>query len=300
VRLDAAPINPADINVIEGTYGKEPALPAIAGLEGVGTVLSVGSQVKGLAENDRVIPAGPGFGTWRTHAVTSENNLLKISSDIPIHQAASISVNPSTALRLLEDFVSLKEGDVVIQNGANSMVGFCVAQLAKLRGVRTINIIRERSDYAEISTELRAVGGDIVVSDKYLRTPQFKRLISDLPKPKLALNCVGGESATEIARHLGDNGVLVTYGGMSKQPIQLPTSLFIFRNVQARGFWLTKWVADHSAQERKQMIDKIADTILQKKLRLYIEGHKLSEFDLALKRYYEPYRGRKIVLELGH
>jgi trans-2-enoyl-CoA reductase len=42
----------------------------------------------------------------------------------------------------------------------------------------------------------------MVVSEDYAVTPQFKRLISDLPKPKLALNCVGGQSATEMARIL--------------------------------------------------------------------------------------------------
>lgn len=45
---------------------------------------------------------------------------------------------------MLEDFVKLKAGDVIVQNGANSAVGQSVIQLAKLRGVKTINIIRDR------------------------------------------------------------------------------------------------------------------------------------------------------------
>ena len=32
----AAPINPADLNVIEGTYGELPSLPATIGNEGAG------------------------------------------------------------------------------------------------------------------------------------------------------------------------------------------------------------------------------------------------------------------------
>ncbi len=31
--------------------------------------------------------------------------------------------SPPTALRMLEEFVDLKEGDVIVQNGANSAVG---------------------------------------------------------------------------------------------------------------------------------------------------------------------------------
>ena len=42
---------------------------------------------------------------------------------------ATIAVNPGTAYRMLKDFVALKSGDVVIQNGANSAVGQAVIQV---------------------------------------------------------------------------------------------------------------------------------------------------------------------------
>lgn len=45
----------------------------------------------------------------------------------------------------------------------------------------------------------------------YVRTPHFKETIKELKKPKVAFNCVGGDSATELARALGENGILVTY-----------------------------------------------------------------------------------------
>lgn len=50
-----------------------------------------------------------------------------------------------------------------------------------------------------------------------------------IPKPKLALNCVGGNSATNLLRTLLHKGVMVTYGGMSREPVQVPTSAFIFK-----------------------------------------------------------------------
>jgi trans-2-enoyl-CoA reductase len=49
-------------------------------------------------------------GTWRSHAVTTEDQLMKVASDIPIHYAASLSVNLSTAYRLINDFGDLKAG----------------------------------------------------------------------------------------------------------------------------------------------------------------------------------------------
>ena len=58
----AAPINPADINIIQGNYGTISALPAIAGNEGVGVVEEPGSS--SFSKGDWVIPAHPGFGEW--------------------------------------------------------------------------------------------------------------------------------------------------------------------------------------------------------------------------------------------
>ncbi len=40
-----APINPSDINTIEGKYPIKPPLPAVPGNEGVGVVREVGSEV---------------------------------------------------------------------------------------------------------------------------------------------------------------------------------------------------------------------------------------------------------------
>ncbi|KAJ6947997.1 hypothetical protein NC651_002376 [Populus alba x Populus x berolinensis] len=144
VKMMAAPINPSDINRIEGVYPVRPPLPAVGGYEGVGEVLSVGSAVKHLSPGDWVIPSPPSSGTWQTYIVKEESVWHKISKDSPIEYAATITVNPLTALRMLQDFVTLNSGDCIVQNGATSIVGQCIIQLARLRGIHSINIIRDR------------------------------------------------------------------------------------------------------------------------------------------------------------
>ena len=96
VKFQAAPINPADLDVIAGTYGKLPKLPHFAGLEGVAVVDAVGAGAK-LKVGQRVIPARSGFGTWRSHAVAEESAFLPVASDIPIEYSAVLSVNPCSA-----------------------------------------------------------------------------------------------------------------------------------------------------------------------------------------------------------
>ncbi len=36
------------------------------------------------------------------------------------------------------------------------------------------------------------------------------------------------------------SGTLVTYGGMSMQPVSMPTSLLIFKDLRVRGFWMSR------------------------------------------------------------
>jgi trans-2-enoyl-CoA reductase len=51
----------------------------------------------------------------------------------------------------------------------------------------------------------------------------------ELPRPRLALNCVGGASSTELCKALAEGGVHVTYGGMSLKPVIAATSHLIFK-----------------------------------------------------------------------
>ncbi|KAK3442218.1 hypothetical protein EUGRSUZ_B02443 [Eucalyptus grandis] len=135
VRMLAAPINPSDINSIEGVYPVRPQLPAVGGREGVGEVLSWLCREGSFSRR---------FGTWQTYIVKDQSVWQKIDKNSPIEYAATISINPPTALRMLEDFTSLDPGDSIVQNGATSMVGRCLIQIAKSRGIHSINIIRDK------------------------------------------------------------------------------------------------------------------------------------------------------------
>lgn len=75
-----APVNPADINIIQGVYPVKPQLPSTPGSEGIGEVLAVGSAVKNLVPGDRVIPTGNSvIGTWCTAGIFHSTQLKKVS-----------------------------------------------------------------------------------------------------------------------------------------------------------------------------------------------------------------------------
>ncbi|VDN06769.1 unnamed protein product [Thelazia callipaeda] len=248
IRYLASPVNPADINQIQGVYPIKPQLPAVGGNEMVGEVEETGDDVSRVRCGDRVIASNSGLGTWQTYANIDEKDLVKIDRSLPVEAAATFQVNPPTAYRMLKDFINLKPGDLIIQNGSNSAVGRAVIQLAKIWGFRTVNIIRERPDFSEVADELRSFGADKVIGERELQNE--KKNIN----ARLALNCVGGRSALLLISCLGIEGVMVTYGGMSKQLIQAPTGPFIFKNIQLRGFWISQWYKQHENEKVKKQI----------------------------------------------
>jgi trans-2-enoyl-CoA reductase len=62
--MSAAPIHPADINIIQGVYPVKTNPPSGIGIEGFGKVVSVGSKVTNVKVNDNVhvLPSTPGVG----------------------------------------------------------------------------------------------------------------------------------------------------------------------------------------------------------------------------------------------
>ncbi|KAJ2386467.1 mitochondrial 2-enoyl thioester reductase [Coemansia sp. RSA 2611] len=280
VRMLAAPVNPSDLNQIEGTYpvrgtfddivtGSETMKAAVGGNEGVGEVVNVGNSVSGLVAGDWVVPRQSGrFGTWCTHTVTSAHSLSLVPASwragLDPLDVACLKVNPCTAYRLLRDFGQLDRGDYVIQNGANSGVGRAVIQLARQWGIRTINVVRDRPELDELQQELQALGADIVVTDKQLGSDDTKRLLKSLGAPiRLGFNCVGGRTTLQMTKFISSGGCLVSYGGMSRQPVTMPTSLLLFKDLSARGFWMNRWYVDATNSEilEKQKLKMWSDIL---------------------------------------
>ncbi|EZA61544.1 hypothetical protein DMN91_003781 [Ooceraea biroi] len=271
-----APINPADINTIQGKYPSRPALPAVPGNEGVGEVVAVGSGVRNLGVGDKVLPNGPNFGTWRTRANYESKDVMRIPNDIGLVEASMMNVNPCTAYRMLKDFVPLKSGDTVIQNGGNSAVGQLVIQLCKIWNYKSVSVVRDRPNIQELKDQLMSLGADEVLTEEEVRKTQLFKS-KKLPAPKLALNCICGQSAVEIMRHLGHGGVVVTYGGMSREPLTVPASALIFKDISLKGFWMTAWTKlNTESQERAKMFEDLAAFFRNKTLQS--PPHKLVPF----------------------
>lgn len=284
VRVLAAPINPADLNVFEGTYGVKPPLPITGGIEGVGVIVETGQRV--------IAPMRRGW--WSTFRLLDEDDLIAVPDDIPRDVVAMLTINPPTAYRMLHDFVSLQPGEWIIQNAANSGVGRAVIQIARQRGWRTVNVVRRR----ELIEELRGEGADMVVTDETPLSRQIAALTGGEPV-RLGLNAVGGENARQIAKSLAPCGTLVTYGAMARQPLQLDNGLLIFRDLTCRGFWLSRWYDAVPAANLQQMFDELFVMAGTGKFRAPVaKTYPLAEAAIALTHSAQGSRAGKILFAM--
>ncbi len=295
VRMLFSPINPADINFVQGVYGLKPQLPdSPAGLEGVGIVEQ--SADEGFAVGDHVVLLR-GIGAWAECLTAPACHFLKIRPDAPLQQAAMLKVNPLTAYLALTEFVTLKPGDWIVQNAANSGVGRCVIQLAKAMGLRTINVVR-RADL--LRDELLALGADIVVGEE--DEAMVKSVLGQLDgaRPRLASNCVGGESALRLMDMLATGGTMVTFGAMSKKSIKVPNGWLIFKDITLKGLWCTKWLDRASRTDIERVYAQLLDAMSEGALVQSVDAvYGLSEVAQACAHAQQEYRAGKIMLALS-
>src|SRR3990167_9057018 len=276
IKVLAAPINPSDVLTLTGEYGMLPPLPAIGGNEGVGRVEALGAEVSNLKVGQMVLlPVG--CGTWVSHLNAPANKLIPLPEADP-QQLAMLTVNPPTASLMLSEFVDLKPGDWVIQNAANSGVGSYLIQLAKLRGFKTINVVRRESAVADVEAE----GGDVVLVDGPDLAKRV-RAATGGASVRLGIDAVGGEATDHLAASLCEGGVLVNYGMMSRQPCQVSPASFVFRDVSLRVFWLAKWFQNASQAEQMKVFGELVQLIASGKLHTRVAAtYDVSEIKQAV------------------
>jgi NADPH:quinone reductase-like Zn-dependent oxidoreductase len=259
VEVLAAPINPSDVLTLTGEYGMLPPLPAIGGNEGVGRISAAGEGVKLPVGTVVLLPVG--IGTWTTHLVVEAAKLVPLPPGADPQQLSMMTVNPPTAALMLSEFVPLAAGDWVIQNVANSAVGGYLIQLAKIRGYRTVNIVRREG----AADAVRALGGDVVLVDGEELRKRVRAATGEAPI-KLGIDAVGGDATERLASCLAEGGTIVNYGAMSGEPCHVSPRSCIFNDVTLKGFWLARWFRRATKEQQMKLFGELAQLIAQGKL----------------------------------
>ena len=138
VRIHAAGVNPVDAYIRTGTYARKPQLPYTPGMDGGGTVESVGEGVTRFHVGDRVYVNQTSTGTYAEKALCPESGVHPLPAKISFAQGAAMGVPYGTAFRALFQRAQAKPGETIFVHGASGGVGTAAVQLARSHRMRVI------------------------------------------------------------------------------------------------------------------------------------------------------------------
>lgn len=292
IKTILSPIHNHDLWTVRGQYGYKPELPAIGGSEAVGIVDALGQGVEGVTLGQRVAVAGV-HGTWAEYFTASAKGLVPLPEAIGDEAAAQLIAMPFSALTLLE-FLEVKEGDWIVQNTANGMVGKAVAMLGKARGINVINLVRRDAGIGEL--EALGIGNAVSTAAEGWKT-QVRALAGDAPIVA-AIDSVGGTASGDLLSLLGDDGLLVSFGTMTGEPMQISSGDLIFKQAVVKGFWGAKVSAAMPADERQRLFGELMRLVITGAVQLPVEAiFPLDRIGDAVRASLAPGKAGKVLLK---
>ena len=266
IKMILSPMHNHDVWTVRGSYGYKPTLPAIGGSEAVGVIDALGEGVQGISVGQRVAVAGI-HGSWAEYFIAPAHGVVPLTDAIDDETAAQLIGMPISALMLL-DFIDLPADSWLIQNTANGAVGKTVAMIAQARGQKVIHLVRR----IEAVAEMQALGiQNVVATDQANWKEQVKAIHAD--QPLIAgVDSIGGQASGEMLALLSENSLLVSFGSMTGETMQISSGDLIFKQATVKGFWASVVNKQLSAERKKALIVELLTLAAQKKLLLPVEG----------------------------
>jgi NADPH:quinone reductase len=270
VKVEAIGVNFIDVYYRTGLY-KSPA-PVQIGMEGSGTVASLGPGVNEVAVGDRVAWAGP-RGSYAECAVVPASQLIKIPDHVDFKTAAAVMLQGMTAHYLTKSTYPLKQGDVVLLHAAAGGVGLLLIQMAKMVGARVLGTV---STQAKADLALEAGADAVIFYSRQDFEPEVKRL-TDGRGVDVAYDSVGQATFMKSLICLRPRGMMVSFG-QSSGPVPAVEPLTLS---QMGSLFLTRPVLMHYTGTRLELLwraDDVLGWVASGQLKVRIDRvYKLSE-----------------------
>ena len=302
VRMLASPVNPSDLMTGRGVYGRLPRLPATPGYEGVGVVeASGGGALAGYMRGRRVAVLNRTGGNWAEQVVLPAKQVVPLSKQIPLPQAAMFFVNPATAYVMTRQVLQVPQGEWLLQTAAGSALGRMVMRLGTHFGFRTLNVVRRLEQIEELRP---LTNGTVIAFDPARDEPEA--LHAEVQRQtggkgvRYAIDPVGGATGSAVVHCLGPHGRLLVYGTLSGEPLTFSSRSLMTPSAAVEGFWLANYMEQLKLPGKLGLVRKIT--------RLMQEGILVSdvgeEFPLeriadAVRKSEQPGRGGKVLLRIG-
>ena len=211
LKQEAAGLNYIDVYHRTGLYPQ--SLPFTPGVEGAGTVKSIGDGVTSVKPGDRVAYAGP-MGGYAEERLIDADRLVKVPDSISTEAAATMMLQGMTAHMLLRRVYDVKPRDMILVHAAAGGVGLILCQWAKALGATVIGTV-STGEKAELA---RSHGCDYpVIYTRQDFVAEVERITGGAKLP-VVYDSVGKDTFLKSLDCLRPRGLMVTYGNASGPP----------------------------------------------------------------------------------
>ena len=248
----------------------------VAGSTGVGSISEVGAGVRSFSAKEKVLVVTT--GAWANTVTVPATSVIKIPDNLSIEDGAALPAALS-AYAILNNFVTLKAGDVVVQSGGDSAVGKAIAQMGAASGLKVVSATSAELDDAGFAKRVAAMGN-------------VKLTISNTAKKnitKTLVRCLASDGS--LVLYLGDGVIADEIDG-----IDVPVGSAIFKKNSIYGFEFNSWVhSDRKGVEKALAV--VLDDLKSKKLILKSKSFPQSDYLKALSEV-ESTGGASVILKL--
>ncbi|MBX4929810.1 zinc-dependent alcohol dehydrogenase family protein [Rhizobium binae] len=260
IRVKALGLNRAEALLRSGTYIENPPLPSGLGLEAAGIVEAVGFGAEGFQPGDvvSVIPPismvrWPAYGELATFPV---EHIVRHPPSLDWGTAASVWMQYLTAYGALIEISKLHAGDFVVITAASSSVGIAAIQIANMVGATAIAVTRTSKKKAA----LFEVGAKHVIAAAEGDLGSRLTEIAGTVGVRVVLDAIGGPILGPLSSAMAKGGILIEYGGLSREPTLFPLFTVLSKMLTVRGYLVHEIVSHPSrlAAAKKFIIEGLS------------------------------------------
>ena len=285
IKVLAATVNRLDHYIRGGSVNPNLSFPHVLGMDAVGEIVEIGSDVRGFSIGDRII-AMPGYptaaedihirpataapsyslpglhfsGTYAQYIVIPAAWVVHDHSGLPPEQAVSLPVTLLTAVRAVQIVGEVKTGQTILTHAGASSTGLMSIQVAKALGAKVATTVRTKES-AEV---VRTIGVDRLINTK---EEDFNEAIQDWTQGRgvdVAIDSLGGDIFARTIDAVKPFGIIVAMGFMAGTEVKFDIRNFFFGQKQIRGALmadiedLQQWLI----KVREGLVVPVVDTVL--------------------------------------
>ena len=288
-----SPINPTDLIPVSGAYRHRLSLPSLLGYEGIGRVVEVADVRDADLLGKRVLPLR-GEGTWQRFVTCTREHLILVPDGLADLTVAQAYINPLAALVLCKEVFNLKSGDSLLINAGFSAIGKIFSQLSQVMGFHLISVVRKTEQKAHLEKD----GVTVIVSSDGKDIYDRVMALTNGQGVFAAVDSVGGNAGTELARCVKEKGYFRTIGLLSGQQVDWP---YICSQlpISAEVFHLRHTLASSSQEDWQSYFNDLFNLMLSGQLMLAKPAaiYPIEDYKKALEAQQQPGRQGKIMFQ---